>query len=52
MDGSSEPFVELIEEAGVAEQEAAKIWYTIEENIYYYDEDKRVELMAYPGERI
>src|SRR4030095_10880227 len=40
MDGSSEPFVELIEEAGVVEQEATKQWYSIAENIYYYDEEK------------
>ncbi|MBC7949072.1 MAG: bifunctional UDP-3-O-[3-hydroxymyristoyl] N-acetylglucosamine deacetylase/3-hydroxyacyl-ACP dehydratase [Chitinophagaceae bacterium] len=49
MDGSSEPFVEMIEEAGVAEQEAEKVWYTIEENIYYYDEEKRVEMVAMPA---
>ena len=34
MDGSSEPFIELIEKAGVEEQDAAKIWYTLDENIY------------------
>ena len=33
MDGSSEPFIELIEKAGVAEQDAEKIWYTIDQNI-------------------
>ena len=49
MDGSSEPFVELIEEAGVMEQEADKVWYKIEENISHYDEQKRVELMALPA---
>lgn len=49
MDGSSEPFVELIEEAGVVEQGAAKVWYSIDENIYYYDEEKRVELVAMPA---
>lgn len=49
MDGSSEPFVELIEEAGVTEQEAEKIWYTIDENIIYHDEKKRVELVALPA---
>ena len=49
MDGSSSPFVELIEEAGVVEQEAAKIWYSIDENIYYYDEKKRVEMVAMPS---
>jgi UDP-3-O-[3-hydroxymyristoyl] N-acetylglucosamine deacetylase/3-hydroxyacyl-[acyl-carrier-protein] dehydratase len=49
MDGSSQPFVELIEKAGVVEQDAAKAWYTIDENIYYYDEDKRVEMVAMPS---
>lgn len=49
MDGSSEPFVELIEEAGVVEQDAEKIWYTIDDNIYHYDEVKRVELIALPA---
>ena len=49
MDGSSEPFVELIEEAGVAEQDAAKVWYSIDENIFYYDEAKRVEMVAMPA---
>jgi UDP-3-O-[3-hydroxymyristoyl] N-acetylglucosamine deacetylase/3-hydroxyacyl-[acyl-carrier-protein] dehydratase len=49
VDGSSQPFVELIEEAGVTEQEAAKAWYSIEENIYYYDDEKRVEMTALPS---
>ena len=31
MDGSSEPFVDLIERAGIAEQDAAKTWYNIVE---------------------
>jgi UDP-3-O-[3-hydroxymyristoyl] N-acetylglucosamine deacetylase/3-hydroxyacyl-[acyl-carrier-protein] dehydratase len=43
MDGSSEPFVELIEKSGVVEQDAAKVWYSIDENIFHYDETKRVE---------
>ena len=49
VDGSSQPFIELIEDAGVAEQEATKAWYSIEENIYYYDEEKRVEMTALPS---
>jgi UDP-3-O-[3-hydroxymyristoyl] N-acetylglucosamine deacetylase / 3-hydroxyacyl-[acyl-carrier-protein] dehydratase len=49
MDGSSHPFIELIEEAEVIEQDAAKIWYSIDENIFYYDEEKRVELVAMPS---
>lgn len=49
VDGSSEPFVELIEETGVFEQEAAKVWYSIDENIFHYDEVKRVEMVALPS---
>lgn len=49
MDGSSEPFVELIEEAGITEQDAAKVWYSIDDNIYHHDEEKRVEMVAMPA---
>jgi UDP-3-O-[3-hydroxymyristoyl] N-acetylglucosamine deacetylase/3-hydroxyacyl-[acyl-carrier-protein] dehydratase len=49
IDGSSQPFVEIIDEAGVEEQEAAKHWYTIDTNISYYHEGKRVEMVAMPA---
>jgi UDP-3-O-[3-hydroxymyristoyl] N-acetylglucosamine deacetylase / 3-hydroxyacyl-[acyl-carrier-protein] dehydratase len=49
MDGSSQPFVDLIAEAGVVEQDAAKVWYSIDENIFLYDDDKRVEMVALPA---
>ncbi len=49
MDGSSAPFVALIEEAGITEQDAEKVWYDIEDNIYHYDEEKRVEMVAMPA---
>jgi UDP-3-O-[3-hydroxymyristoyl] N-acetylglucosamine deacetylase / 3-hydroxyacyl-[acyl-carrier-protein] dehydratase len=49
IDGSSAPFVEIIEEAGVIEQDAAKAWYTIDTNITHYDEKKRVEMTALPA---
>ncbi|MBM3443713.1 MAG: bifunctional UDP-3-O-[3-hydroxymyristoyl] N-acetylglucosamine deacetylase/3-hydroxyacyl-ACP dehydratase [Bacteroidetes bacterium] len=49
IDGSSQPFIDLIEKAGVEEQEAAKHWYTIDTNISYYDEGKRVEMVAMPA---
>lgn len=49
MDGSSAPFVELIEKAGVIEQDATKVWYSIDENIFHYDEAKRVEMVAMPS---
>jgi len=48
-DGSSSPFVEIIEEAGIIEQDAAKVWYSIDTNITHYDEKKRVEMTALPA---
>ncbi|MBS1668783.1 MAG: bifunctional UDP-3-O-[3-hydroxymyristoyl] N-acetylglucosamine deacetylase/3-hydroxyacyl-ACP dehydratase [Bacteroidetes bacterium] len=49
MDGSSEPFVEIIKDAGIVEQDAAKAWYSIDTNISHYDEKKRVEMVAMPS---
>lgn len=49
MDGSSQPFVELIDKMGILEQDEVKIWYSIDENIHYYDEEKRVEMVAMPA---
>ncbi len=49
IDGSSNPFVEIIDEAGVSEQDAAKVWYTIDTNFSYHDEAKRVEITALPS---
>ena len=49
IDGSSEPFVKMIEPMGILEQDAAKAWYSIDENITYYDEKNRVEITALPS---
>lgn len=49
IDGSSKPFVEIIESIGVLEQEATKTWYTIDTNISFYDEKKNVEMTALPA---
>lgn len=49
IDGSSTPFVKIIEKAQVIEQDAAKAWYTIDTNISFYDEKKRVEMTALPA---
>jgi len=49
IDGSSQPFIEIIENAGVVEQDATKNWYSIDDNINYYDEKKRVEMVALPA---
>lgn len=49
MDGSALPFVELIEDAGIKEQDVAKIWYELDENIFFEDSEKRVEMVAMPS---
>ena len=49
IDGSSTPFIEKIEAAGILEQDAAKAWYSIDENIFHYDDAKRVEMVALPA---
>lgn len=49
MDGSSEPFIEAIEDAGIQQQDAKKVYYSIDSNIYFYDEAKRVEMVALPS---
>ena len=49
IDGSSAPFIEKIETVGVLEQDAAKAWYSIDENIFHYDDEKRVEMVALPA---
>jgi UDP-3-O-[3-hydroxymyristoyl] N-acetylglucosamine deacetylase/3-hydroxyacyl-[acyl-carrier-protein] dehydratase len=49
IDGSSQPFVEILEKVGIEEQDATKHWYTIDTNISFYHEDKRVEIIAMPA---
>ena len=49
IDGSSAPFVEIIEKAGVEEQDAEKVWYCLDTNITHFDEKKRVEMTAMPS---
>ncbi|MCY7423256.1 MAG: bifunctional UDP-3-O-[3-hydroxymyristoyl] N-acetylglucosamine deacetylase/3-hydroxyacyl-ACP dehydratase [Chitinophagaceae bacterium] len=48
LDGSSQPFVEAFEKVGVLQQDAEKIYYTIEHNITFVDEEKKVEMVALP----
>ena len=49
IDGSSSPFVNIIAKTGVLEQDAAKTWYSLDTNISYFDEDKKVEMTAMPA---
>jgi UDP-3-O-[3-hydroxymyristoyl] N-acetylglucosamine deacetylase/3-hydroxyacyl-[acyl-carrier-protein] dehydratase len=49
MDGSAQAFVDAIEKVGIEEQNAKKIYFSINENISYYDEEKNVEMVATPN---
>jgi UDP-3-O-[3-hydroxymyristoyl] N-acetylglucosamine deacetylase / 3-hydroxyacyl-[acyl-carrier-protein] dehydratase len=48
LDGSAQPFVESLEKTGVQQQDAEKIYYTIDHNITFVDEEKKVEMVALP----
>jgi UDP-3-O-[3-hydroxymyristoyl] N-acetylglucosamine deacetylase/3-hydroxyacyl-[acyl-carrier-protein] dehydratase len=48
LDGSSGPFVDIIRQAGVQKQDAPKIYYTLQHNISFSDEVKKVEMVALP----
>lgn len=48
LDGSSQPFVETLEKTGTKQQSAKKIYYSIEHNITFSDEEKKVEMVALP----
>jgi UDP-3-O-[3-hydroxymyristoyl] N-acetylglucosamine deacetylase / 3-hydroxyacyl-[acyl-carrier-protein] dehydratase len=50
LDGSSKPFVDIIERAGIRQQEAARIYYTLSENITYEDPSRKTEMLAVPSE--
>jgi len=49
MDGSAKAFVELIEKVGIEEQNAKRIYFSIDTNLTYVDEEKNVEMVATPS---
>lgn len=50
MDGSSKFFIEALEEAGIAEQDAERDEYVVTEMICYRDEDTGSEIMVLPAD--
>jgi UDP-3-O-[3-hydroxymyristoyl] N-acetylglucosamine deacetylase / 3-hydroxyacyl-[acyl-carrier-protein] dehydratase len=48
MDGSSIHFVEAIEKAGIHEQDAARKYYVVRENISFTDEETGSEILVMP----
>lgn len=50
MDGSSKSFVEILEKAGIVEQDALREEYVVEENISYLDEESGSEIIVLPAD--
>lgn len=48
MDGSSLNFIEVLESAGIVEQEAERDYFVLTENLTYEDPVKKVEMLAVP----
>jgi len=48
MDGSAYPFVALINQVGIVEQNSDKDYFVITENITYEDVDRKTEMLAVP----
>ena len=49
MDGSARVFVDMIEKVGIEEQNAKRIYFSIDTNLTYVDEEKNVEMVATPS---
>ncbi len=48
LDGSAAPFIDVIDKAGTQQQDAPKVYYTLQHNITFVDEAKKVEMVALP----
>ncbi len=48
MDGSSINFIEILEEAGIVEQEAFRDYFVLDESLTFEDPIKKVEMLAVP----
>lgn len=48
MDGSSLKFIEVLEKAGIEEQNADRDYFELTENLTFEDPDKKVEMLAVP----
>ena len=48
MDGSSKPFIDIIEQAGSVEQDALRDYFELDGNLTYEDPVKKVEMLAVP----
>jgi UDP-3-O-[3-hydroxymyristoyl] N-acetylglucosamine deacetylase/3-hydroxyacyl-[acyl-carrier-protein] dehydratase len=47
-DGSAMPYINVLLEGGIVEQEAPKNYLVVEESMYFHDEKKGIDLVALP----
>jgi UDP-3-O-[3-hydroxymyristoyl] N-acetylglucosamine deacetylase/3-hydroxyacyl-[acyl-carrier-protein] dehydratase len=50
LDGSAKPFVQAIKKAGIVDQFAERQYYRIREKVEFRDEEKQIEIVAYPDD--
>lgn len=50
IDGSSKPFIDILEKAGIQQQDSERIYYSLSENITYEDPSRKTEMLAVPSE--
>ena len=50
MDGSSRPFIEILEKTGIQDQKEERHYYYLSENITYEDPKRKTEMLAVPSE--
>ena len=50
LDGSSNPFIEILSKAGKQDQKSDREYYVLNENLTYEDTARKVEMLAVPSE--
>jgi UDP-3-O-acyl-N-acetylglucosamine deacetylase len=50
LDGSARFFIESLEQAGIVELEADRIYYELKTNVFYNDPSRNVEIIAVPSD--
>lgn len=50
LDGSSDPFIEMLCKAGKKEQKAEREYFVLTENLTYEDPERKVEMLAVPSD--
>ena len=49
MDGSSRPYIDAINKAGIVEQDAERIYFELKENLTFEEPSRKVEMLAVPS---